>query len=59
MKTDLSAIPRHRLGREKGSDGKMYYVVRYEIEITYYSAFTKYELIYDGVNYGGLTAEYV
>ena len=42
-----------------GRDSKLYYKLNYEIEITYFSAYTKYELIYDGYNYGPVTAEYV
>jgi len=42
-----------------GHDGNRYYKVEYSIQMTCYSAYTKYELIYNGVNYGEVTAEYV
>ncbi len=34
-------------------------VVYYEIEMTYYSAQTKYALVYKQVKYDSVTAEYV
>ena len=42
-----------------GKDGMLYYKVNFQIQMTCYSAYTKYELIYNGVNYGLVTAEYV
>ncbi|KAL8653946.1 MAG: hypothetical protein Q9226_003636 [Calogaya cf. arnoldii] len=56
---DLSRIPRHKLPQVIGADGLLYYRISYAVEITYCSAYTKYELIYDNVNYGPVTAEYV
>ena len=56
---DLSRIPNGAFPQKRGKDGKIYYEVNYEIEITFLSAFTKYELIHNGVNYGAVHAEYV
>ncbi|KAL9130078.1 MAG: hypothetical protein Q9217_001637 [Psora testacea] len=59
LRADLSCIPVGELMQRKGRDGKMYYVVYYDIEMTYYSAHTKYALVYKGVKYDSVTAEYV
>lgn len=59
VEADFARVPNLALPTQLGHDLKLYYVVEYEIEVTYYSAYTKYELIYDGVNYGAVTAEYV
>ena len=56
---DFRRIPTHNIPTSIGKDHLLYYYLRYEIEITYYSAYTKYELIYDGKNYGPVSAEYV
>ena len=56
---DFGRIPLRNIPTVRGKDGLLYYFLRYEIEITYYSAYTKYELIYDGKNYGPVSAEYV
>ena len=58
-KADLSLVPLAAFPKVTGADGRSYFEVAYEIEITYYSAYTKYELIYDGKNYGPVAAEYV
>lgn len=42
-----------------GADGLLYYKVDFAVEITYYGAYSKYELIHDNINYGPVTAEYV
>ena len=42
-----------------GADGYLYYKLNYDIEVTYYSAYTKYELIHQNVNYGSVAAEYI
>ncbi|KAL9099462.1 MAG: hypothetical protein Q9163_005040 [Psora crenata] len=59
VKADLKRIPTHKIPVERGHDGRLYYVVRYQIQITHYSANTTYELIYGHVNYGQVTAEWV
>lgn len=59
VKADLSQIPLAAFRKETGADGRPYYIVEFKIEITYYSAYTKFELIYDGKNYGPVAAEYV
>ncbi len=56
---DLSRIPSSRMPLVKGADEKMYYKIDYQIQITFFSAYTTYELIHDGVNYGQVKAEYV
>ena len=56
---DLSRIPKNKIPKTKGADGKVYYKLEYTIQITYLSAYTTYELIYGGENYGLVTAEYV
>ena len=59
LTADLSCIPVGELSRKTGKDGKEYYVVYYDIEMTYYSAHTKYALVYKQVKYDSVTAEYV
>ena len=59
LKADLSCIPVGELQQKIGKDGHMYYAVYYEIEIVYYSAHSKYSLVYKGVKYDGVSAEYV
>ena len=56
---DLSRVPKDRIPKRRGFNGEMHYYILFDIEITYLSAFTKYELIYDGKNYGPVRAEYV
>lgn len=59
ISANLSSVPIQNIPTVRGVDGYMYYQVDIAIEITYYSAYTKYELIHDDVNYGLVTAEYV
>ncbi|KAL8930745.1 MAG: hypothetical protein Q9208_000286 [Pyrenodesmia sp. 3 TL-2023] len=59
VSADLSRIPLSQLPRTRGADGQLYYKIVYEIEITYHSGYTTYELIHDGINYGPIAAEYV
>lgn len=59
LTADLSCIPAGDLSRKFGKDGKEYYVVYYDIEMTYHSAHTKYALVYKQVKYDSVTAEYV
>ena len=56
---DLSRIPANKVRQVEGADGDMYWKIPFQVEITYYSAYTAYELIHDGINYGAVTAEYV
>ncbi|KAL8693927.1 MAG: hypothetical protein Q9218_001341 [Villophora microphyllina] len=56
---DLRRIPAHRFPRTMGSDGHSYYRVEFAVEVTYCSAFTKYELVHNNINYGSVAAEYV
>ena len=59
VEADLSRIPANTIPQKRGADGKMYYKVEYEIQVTYMSAYTSYELIYNNTNYGLITSEYV
>lgn len=59
LNADLSRVPKNEFLQEFGADNKMYYEVHFEIEVTYFSAYTKYELFYDDVNYGAVSAEYI
>ena len=59
LTADLSCIPSGELTKKMGKDGRWYYVVYYDIEMTYYSANTKYAMVYKGVRYDSITAEYV
>lgn len=59
LTADLSCILVSELVQRLGKDGKMYYVIYYEIEMTYYSAQTKYCLVYKQVKYDSVVAEYV
>ena len=59
LKADLSTVPLSDISIGRGADGKKYYELDFEVEVTYLSAYTKYELIYNGVNYGAIHAEYV
>lgn len=59
LTADLSCIPTGDLSRKFGKDGKEYYVVYYDIEMTYFSAHTQYALVYKQVKYDSVTAEYV
>lgn len=59
VKADLSRIPPDKFPVVKGADDHFYYLIFYEIEMTHYSAYTKYELVHNDVNYGPVDAEYV
>ena len=56
---DLQRIPEHTIERRTGFDSKEHYYCEYEVEVTHYSASTRYELVYKGVRFGAVTAEYV
>ena len=59
LTADISRIPTYLLPTKVGVDGCTYYDIRIEIQVTYYSAYTTYELIHDGINYGIVASEYV
>lgn len=59
VEADLSRVPAKKIPQTKGQDGKMYYEVDYAIQVTCMSAYTTYELIHGGKNYGLVSAEYV
>lgn len=59
LKADLSYIPESSIEKQYGEDNKQYYYLDWAIEMTTYSASTKYEIEYKGVRYATVTAEYV
>ena len=59
VKADLSLVPLAELRKVTGADGLAYFLIQFQVEITYYSAYTKFELIYNGKNYGPVATEYV
>ncbi len=59
LTVDLSTIPEETLNRDKGKDGNLYYRCDYDVEMTHYSASTRYELVYKGIKYNTVEAEYV
>ena len=59
LKANLSTIPTSRFPTKTGKDEELYFVIKINIEITHYSAYTKYEMIHDSINYGAVHAEYV
>lgn len=59
LTADLSIVPAERFPRKHNRKGVPYYLVKFQIEVTYFSAYTKYELIHDDINYGAVSAEYV
>ena len=59
VKADLSQIPLTAFPKVLGANGRSFYKVSYNIEMTCYSAYTKYELVHNGKNYGPVHAEYV
>ncbi|KAL8797968.1 MAG: hypothetical protein Q9182_007072 [Xanthomendoza sp. 2 TL-2023] len=59
LTADLSCIPANDLAQKTGKDGRQYYSVHYDIEMTYYSAHTKYAMVYKNVRYDSVTVEYV
>ncbi|KAB5583554.1 hypothetical protein GE09DRAFT_946950 [Coniochaeta sp. 2T2.1] len=59
VEADVSHIPEHELRRRRGSDGLLYYELSCKIEAVYLSASTQYTIIYNGVRYNSVTAEYV
>ncbi|MCJ1230796.1 hypothetical protein MMC12_007470 [Toensbergia leucococca] len=56
---DLQRVPVADFPTKTGADGYLFYEIGVAVEVTYYSAYTRYELIHNGVNYGAVTAEYV
>lgn len=56
---DLSWVPIHKFPIFTGHDGKLYYTIQYSIQVTYFSGYTRYELVHGGINYGAVRAEYV
>ena len=59
VQADLNRVPNQKIPKKLGKDGLWYYEIEFSLEITHMSAYTNYELIYDNVNYGPVTAEYV
>lgn len=59
VSADLSLLPADGFPNVRGADDNLYYEIAYTIEITCYSGYTTYELIYNNTNYGPVAAEYV
>ncbi|KAI0475390.1 hypothetical protein GGR56DRAFT_645823 [Xylariaceae sp. FL0804] len=59
LTADLRTIPEYEIDKKLGHDGRMYYVVHYDIENLFRGAMTEYTLIYKGKRYDTVTAEYV
>lgn len=59
LTADLSRVPLPLFPIRTGRDDEQYYILNFQVEITYLSAYTKYELIHNDVNYGAVAAEYV
>ncbi|KAK3178857.1 hypothetical protein OEA41_000994 [Lepraria neglecta] len=59
LKTDLSFIPEESIDRRTGEDGEPYYSCSYDVEMTNYSASTKYQMVYKGIRYNSVEAEYI
>lgn len=59
LTTDLSCIPEETIDRSIGKDGMKYYRCDFCVEMTTYSASTKYEMVYEGIRYSSVEAEYV
>ncbi|MCJ1427056.1 hypothetical protein MMC29_004959, partial [Sticta canariensis] len=56
LTADLSLVPAKKFPQKRHQTGIPYYFFSYQIEVTYFSAYTKYELIYDNINYGAVSA---
>ena len=48
LKVKIGDLPKDAFDIDCGNDDKMYYVIRYCVEVTYQSASTKYELVHKG-----------
>lgn len=59
LEADLSVVPAVKFPLKRNRFGVPYYEVSFAIEVTFFSAYTKYELIHDNINYGAISAEYV
>lgn len=59
LNADLSIVPAENFPPKLNRKGLRYYEVFFQIQVTYFSAYTKYELIHDNFNYGPISAEYV
>ncbi|KAI1618641.1 hypothetical protein EDD36DRAFT_37652 [Exophiala viscosa] len=58
LRADLSAIAATQIPREMGNDGKLYYVLDFQIKVAFFSAHMEYSLWYKNVEYGKVKAEY-
>ncbi|KAL8840764.1 MAG: hypothetical protein Q9170_001202 [Blastenia crenularia] len=59
VSADLSRIPLYQIPKAVGADGLQYFEIDFQFEVTYWSGYTTYELVYNSVNYGPVVAEYV
>ncbi|KAK2753355.1 hypothetical protein FQN55_003484 [Onygenales sp. PD_40] len=56
---NLSSIPRSKFKRKAGFHGEDYYEVEYSVDVTYFSAEMKFELVCQGEKYGSVTAKWL
>lgn len=59
LKANLLDIPETDFERQPGADGREYYVMKFDIEVTYYSAATEYVLVFQKKRYCKMRKEYV
>ncbi|MCJ1269841.1 hypothetical protein MMC22_009734 [Lobaria immixta] len=59
LNADFGLVPKQKLLQKVNPNGVPYYEISLQIEVTCFSAYTKYELIHDNINYGAVSAEYV
>ena len=55
---DFGQIPRTGFKQETGKDGEDYYTVMYNIEVTFLSGSTIFEMVHNGRNLGEVQVEY-
>jgi hypothetical protein len=59
LRADFSHIPPSKLNKEKGTDGRLYYQVFFEVEMTLRSASLNFVLIHNGVRYETIQVQFV
>lgn len=55
---DLSDVPLAEIKRKRGEDGYDYYSIDFKVEMTCFSATTKYALVCNGKRYNTVTVNY-
>ncbi|KAL9625213.1 MAG: hypothetical protein Q9160_000615 [Pyrenula sp. 1 TL-2023] len=59
VKANLTSIPEAEIDQEPGADDQVYYKVNLDIEMTCFSAWTVFALLYKGKRYDTVTAAFV